>query len=156
MVYSKDVSKIDELKTIYEIEFIRNHGLLKIKDRTSSGINIISWNVNKAPKKDDVFSSSSFRFEKIGRYACDNAPSAKSFLKLFGMLYEKFIASAIKPAPKKDEIALAFNIPNKRDMKVVIIIIKVFLSLLCAIETSHILFLKFSKASFSNALLNSF
>lgn len=32
IVYSKDVPRIDELKTIYEVEFIRNHGLLKIKD----------------------------------------------------------------------------------------------------------------------------
>ena len=32
LVYSKDVKKIDELKTIYEVTFLKNHGLLKLKD----------------------------------------------------------------------------------------------------------------------------
>lgn len=32
LVYSKDIKKIDDLKTIYEISFLNNHGLLKLKD----------------------------------------------------------------------------------------------------------------------------
>ena len=32
LVYSKDIEKIDDLKTIYEVSFIKNHGLLKLKD----------------------------------------------------------------------------------------------------------------------------
>lgn len=32
LIYSKDLEKIEEIKTIYEIEVINNHGLLKIKE----------------------------------------------------------------------------------------------------------------------------
>ena len=32
LVYSKDIEKIDNIKTIYEVVFIKNHGLLKLKD----------------------------------------------------------------------------------------------------------------------------
>ncbi len=32
LVHSKDIEKIDEIKTIYEVKFVRNYGLLKIKD----------------------------------------------------------------------------------------------------------------------------
>ena len=31
-VKSEDIKKIDDLKTIYEISFLNNHGLLKLKD----------------------------------------------------------------------------------------------------------------------------
>ena len=32
LVYSKDIEKIDNIKTIYEVSFVKNHGLLKLKD----------------------------------------------------------------------------------------------------------------------------